>query len=292
MKRSSSETAKILGVKLAQLKSLAWVFKDHLSSSANPPKTHPRLFSEEDLLALIFVNHYWEDNPDIEAIKIGLYSCDHHEDAFVEELYKHTPLIQELPEDLDETWRHGIMLGGRGRYHYLEFARHYRSAAEFLLQSALERDDLDGWAYPVLFAYRHTLELYLKLIGEIDVVTHSLVECMNIVEKRYSAKFKSPARDWILEMDRIDPSGTAFRYSDVEPGTSRDGELWFDFVHFRFAMKQVFEALDRIVLHLQPEGKPVKKRKSKSRQVSPADNLAPSTHTIISSTKNPNSNRS
>jgi hypothetical protein len=261
MNRTVSEAAKILGVDALQVKRWASVFKDYLSVAANPPKGKVRMFSDADLLVLCYVGYEWEDEPDIESIKIGLNLENHYEEVFVEHVYLHTPLLQEPPDDLDETWRHGILLCGGGRHEYLELARNYRHVAESMLQSALEEEKLNGWAYPILFAYRHTLELYLKLIGESDEITHSLKKCVELVEKRRGVKLPSPIREWIIELEEIDPAGTAFRYADEVPGANHYGEHWFDFVHFQFAMKRIFDALDMAILRAGAKGKLAKKRK-------------------------------
>ncbi len=56
---------------------------------------------------------------------------------------------------------------------FLELARNYRQTAEAILESALNSGEPREWGYPVLFAYRHTLELYLKIIGEIEEDTQT-----------------------------------------------------------------------------------------------------------------------
>ena len=260
MNRTAAKVAKILEVKKEQVLRWAFDFKDYLSAAANPAKGKVRMFNDADLLALMYIWNHWEEEPDVECIKVGLNQGEHYEDSFVEHLYLHTPLIQELPDDLDETWRHGILLAGGGRYEYLELARNYRHVAETMLRAALENHEVEGWAYPVLFAYRHTLELYLKLIGEIDEITHSLARCVQLVEQRSKVTLPPPIREWILELEQIDPTGTAFRYSDEETGSSRYSEHWFDFRHFKFAMKRVFDALDMAILRVGAKGKPAKKK--------------------------------
>jgi hypothetical protein len=99
-----------------------------------------------------------------------------------------------------------------------------------------------------IVAYRHALELYLKIIGEIDEHTHSLKECIRLLEKRHGERIPSPAREWIIELDEIDPAGTAFRYADEQVGTMKSEEYWMDFVQFKFAMALVFKMLDFAVL--------------------------------------------
>ncbi len=258
MNRNVSATAKVLGVDAAQVKRWAFQFNEYLSPGANPAKGKARSFSDGDILVLSYVSYYWENDPDMEAIRIGLNREHHFEDAFVQNLYLHTPLLQEPPDDLDETWRHGILLAYGAQYQYLELARSYRIIAESLLQSALEEDDLAGRAYPILFAYRHTLELYLKLIGEIAENTHSLEKCVEMAEKRHGKDFPSPIREWILELDKIDPNGTTFRYADENPKYLRNAEYWFDFVQFQYAMELMFEGIDKAILDLNMTGQPVK----------------------------------
>jgi hypothetical protein len=57
-------------------------------------------------------------------------------------------------------------LVGGGVDGYLALARNYRECAEALMERALKSGEPRDWGFPVLFAYRHTLELYLKIIGE------------------------------------------------------------------------------------------------------------------------------
>lgn len=47
-------------------------------------------------------------------------------------------------------------------------------------------------------------------------------------------KIPFPIREWIIELDKLDPRGTAFRYADDEAGTLRYAEYWVDFVHFKY----------------------------------------------------------
>ena len=82
-----------------------------------------------------------------------------------------------------------------------------------------------------------------------------------MVEQRHAQKIGSPVKEWILELDKIDPIGTAFRYADDEAGTLQWVEYWVDFVQLKFAMKQVFEMIDHAILRVGARGKPAKKRK-------------------------------
>jgi hypothetical protein len=233
-----------------QVKTWAWRFKEHLSGQANPPKGRSRAFTDSDVLALMHVALNWEDDPDIENIEAGLNCEEHYDnDRYREMLYRRTPLLQEPPDDLDETWRHGILLNGGGVDGYLALARSYKQSADALLDSALKSGEPLDWGYPVLYAYRHALELYLKIIGNIQEDTHSLEECIRGIEERHGQKIGSPVREWIVELHKIDPKGTAFRYADDRAGTLEYAEYWVDFLQFKYAMSCVFEVLDHACLH-------------------------------------------
>jgi len=245
--RSVSQVARILGVNIPQVKTWAWQFKERLSQKANPPKGISRVFTDSDILVLAYVAMHWEEHPDIENIQIGLNREDHHDDQYRKYIYQATPILQEPPDNLDETWRHGILLNGGSVDGYLELARSYRQSADALLAAALESGEPLDWGYPVLFAYRHSLELYLKIIGRMEEFKHSLRECVRQIEKRYRRRISSPVREWIIEFDNIDPKGTAFRYADDQADTLKYAEYWVDFVHLKFVMNHVFEMLDHAI---------------------------------------------
>jgi len=246
MIRTLAQTCRILGVDRDQVKSWAYTFRDYLSGFANPKSGQPRLFTEDDLFVLMHVVMHWEPNADIESIRIGL-NCEEHidNDLYRRTLYAHTPILQEPPEGLDETWKNGVFLNGGGIDEYLTLARSYRDTADALLGAALQSNEPRDWAYPVLFAYRHTLELYLKVIGHVQELTHSLQRCVELVEKRLGQKIGTPIREWIIEFDRIDPGSTTFRYADDPAKTLSYAEYWVDFRHLKYAMDLVFQAMDK-----------------------------------------------
>jgi hypothetical protein len=251
MNRTVAQTARVLGVDLQQVKTWAWTFKEHLSRQANPGKAQARIFTDSDVLALMLVAFYWEDDPDLEAIRSRLNSQDHFDDRFRQILNRNTPILQEPPEGLDETWRHGVFLNGGTVDGYLALARSYRESADALLDSALNSGEPRNWGYPVLFAYRHALELYLKVVGKVTVETHSLKRCLMMLEKRHHQRLPSPVREWIAEFDSIDPGGTTFRYADEKSEAAlRYAEYWVDFNQLQQAMTCVFDMLDRAAIRL------------------------------------------
>jgi hypothetical protein len=259
MNRNITQTARVLGVERDQVKKWASLFEKFLSKQTNPGDGQPRRFADSDLLVLAYVSTLWEDEPDLEAIRIGLNREDYLDEKFYEFLYLNSPILQEPPENLDETWRHGVLwVGGHGQERF-ELARNYRCVAEKMLDTALENDEARLWLCPVLFAYRHTLELYLKTIGNINEHTHSLAECARRVEKLHGEKFNPLVKGWIEELDKIDPHpGTTFRY-EADQKQQDYAEYWVDLHQFKFAMGQVFKMIDSAILRVGAKGKAAKK---------------------------------
>ncbi len=256
MNHGVAEAARILGSDVQQVKTWAWAYKANLSDEANPDKGKARSFNDADVLALMYIFDRSGLGEPAEEIRAGLDCRDHYDDhRYRELLYAHTPILQEPPDGLDETWRHGILLAGGSADGFLGLARNYRMCAEALLEAALKSGEPRDWGFPVLFAYRHTLELYLKIIGEIDSHIHSLRECVLLVEKRHGERLPSRTREWIIEMDEVDPDGTAFRYADDEGGALRYVEYWVDFEQFKSAMTRVFQTLDMAVIVAARDGR-------------------------------------
>jgi hypothetical protein len=115
------------------------------------------------------------------------------------------------------------------------YADGYKEAADAVVEHALEHQyHLDTFVYPILFLYRHHLELRLKeliqnggfLLGRRTKVPrdHRLdnlwAPCRRILEKAWPesrAELKSIDR-CIREFSRVDPSSEAFRYSRTKCG--------------------------------------------------------------------------
>jgi len=266
MKWTVSQTARIIETDAAHVKKWAVLFKDFLSAGANPPKGQPRVFSDPDLRVFAEVSKHWEPNPDVESIRADLGWLDEDDEEFRHLLYANTPILQEPPDELDEPWRHGFILNGAGVDQYLQLARVYRQSAETLLETALRDGEPHEWGYPVFFAYRHALELHLKIIGEIDEPTHSLGRCVRLVEKQHGKKLNPQIKSWIQELDDIDPKGTAFRYADDEDGTLTYAEHWVDLHQFKFAMSKTFEMIDSAILRLGVTGRQARKVKVKPKK--------------------------
>jgi hypothetical protein len=110
-------------------------------------------------------------------------------------------------------------------------------------------------ANPVLFLYRHALEMKLKGLMQDVPKTHDLLKLAEEFEATIKRKCDRAIAPWITgrlkEIARVDPTSTAFRYSEYYcRNTKRDvlvnGETYVSLPHLQRAMTVLFSVLDRI----------------------------------------------
>lgn len=165
---------------------------------------------------------------------------------------KKTKIFAEIPDGLDETWHHGAMLGGPSDS--LDLAESYRLAANLLVEQVLTQKS-EAWelVYPIMYNYRHCLELYLKMIVSPGRNRHSLQGLLsNLI--RYMRDTHHQAvpkwfKDAVLELHEFDENSTTFRYSDVgvKSKSHSNGEYWVDLAEFQKLMKSVFSGLRNVI---------------------------------------------
>ncbi|WP_334155280.1 hypothetical protein [Agrobacterium pusense] len=167
------------------------------------------------------------------------------------------------PPDEPET-QYGAMLvnycGNTARDTY-DMVTSYRAAAFRLLDAAMKHGEAWESIDPILFCFRHALELNLKCLQTGSRLrTHGLKSMADALHERLSSRYPTAQVDWlrnrIYEFDTVDPRSTAFRYDDAAP-PSTPPELWVDFANLRHIMKTMFDALDTVRRHdfeLEREG--------------------------------------
>lgn len=237
MKFGVSQVARLFKVDRDLVKTWAYNFSEYLSGEATPPKGTPRVFSAEDLRVLAYVYMYWEEQPDFESIKIGLNTDSHFDEPYDEFLATVTPLFQELPDDLDESWRHGTVIGGMVEGgDTFALAESYKLAGDRLVDAATSTDEAFDLIYPVIYNYRHAAELYLKATVTYYKEDHDLSWLLQEFKKELKAEFNSTLPQWfeniILAFNDFDPDSTTFRYG----GSFIPGEVWVDLVHMKTLM--------------------------------------------------------
>jgi hypothetical protein len=135
-------------------------------------------------------------------------------------------IFGEVPENADETWTHGALLGGMGGYDDRELADSYFLAADALVETALvDRDSkrTRELVAPTMYLCRHGIELFLKLIVRPKKPDHSLDRLLGrlrrLVRIRYKQELPDPIAEAIVEFCRYDPHAVIFRFATDRKGT-------------------------------------------------------------------------
>jgi hypothetical protein len=221
-----SWVAKRFSISKDLVKKWVLLFSEYLSIEATS-KGKTRTFTLFDLQVLTVINHVhdWQDDDgDYSDVHSAIYEGLPNEEPFLSSAYFNYPIFQEPPQDLDEGKRHGILLGGIGTSDTLWLAQAYKTAGDVLVDQAIE--DQNAWliSYPILFNYRHSIELFLKLNNGSTEKTHQIDDLLKDLEFKLGAEANRWAKDFLMELHRVDKKSTTFRYGENLPYT----EKWID----------------------------------------------------------------
>ena len=156
----------------------------------------------------------------------------------------------------------GFLVGGMANQSRLQLAEQYFDAASVLTEGILARRWEDyRLVNPILFLYRHALELLLKTVMEDSAKTHHLGELVDALVMYVKNEFHTDIPQWIpsriREFALIDPNSTAFRYSENrDPATKQygavDGEFHVDLLHLQWVMNEIKLALSHLSIAHHP----------------------------------------
>lgn len=251
-----AEVARILDVDRESAKRWATDFAEHLSLTANPRKGRERRFTEADLRVLALIAEHYEMDEEADDIHYALNSGYQHEERFVEFARLHSPLFQELPDEIDETWQHGVLIGGMACRELPQVARAYKLAADELVKQALASQEPHELDYPILFLYRHTVELFLKAALASPPEHHDLGRLIQLLEAECGNKLAGWIKDRLWDFHKIDCMSDMFRYA--EPPA--DGELWIDFHQLQTVIDKLVQAFEQYMNQRQEEAQTTKRR--------------------------------
>jgi len=240
-----SEVAHFLKVDRATVKKWTYHFSDYLSEYANPEKGKERKYILNDICVFNYVNFYWETEPDIESICIGLNRNEHNECPYNEIETEIIPLFREFNEEFNEE--KNIAAGGMfGGFNKVELAESYKKTGDLLIESFLKSDDNWGMSFPIIFNYRHSTELYLKAIIEEENNIHDLTILFEKFKSIIKLEFNSTPPTWfeniIKTFNQFDPASTVFRYGEFES----ENEMIIDFQHIKKLMGMLSESFHLI----------------------------------------------
>ncbi len=169
----------------------------------------------------------------------------------------HRPLFEEPSAAIErpDQWSEplGFLVGGGANQRYQHLGQQYYNAAEQLVESIKHQDIADhDVANPVLYLYRHSIELFLKAIMLGAAKTHSLDTLADEYRDFIKDEFGSDCPEWIItrmkELGAIDPNSTAFRYNmtynkQAKTDEPVPGEFHVNLHHLKSAMTALNVAL-------------------------------------------------
>lgn len=165
---------------------------------------------------------------------------------------KTKPIFQDDQPDGDDLWSVGFSIGGMACTDEFGLARSYKQAGDALVKCAVADADYSyQWAYPILFVYRHVIELYLKLIVRPDKLNHSLPALVERFSARVRDELRMTMPKWatarLLEFAEIDPDAQGFRFAMDKQGSlnPKSGEWWVEFDHLRKTMDLLVDGFER-----------------------------------------------
>lgn len=158
----------------------------------------------------------------------------------IEHARLHTPIFQEIPDEIDETWQHGAIIGGMAFRDRRQVARSYKLAADELVALALTKHEPHELDSPILFLYRHTVELYLKAALTTPPEHHDLSELIHLLESEGGGQLPDWLRKRLWDFHEIDLQSSIFRYADPGP----PGELWIDFHQLQTVTDKLVEGFE------------------------------------------------
>lgn len=189
--------------------------------------------------------------------------------GFTEE-QMHRPLFEQPTAALarPDKWSEplGFLVGGAANQRYQHLGQQYYDAAYHLIESVKNQDVADcDVANPILYLYRHSVELFLKAIMQGAAKTHSLDTLAEEYRAFMKKEFGADCSDWIIarmkELGAIDPNSIAFRYNMNYNKASKsdvpvDGEFHVNLHHLKLAMTALNVALvETIAMVACGEGK-------------------------------------
>ena len=246
---SITDVARILKVSTEVIKEWTHTFSEFISQYAT--SVNKGTYTIDDIRVMSYVFMFWEDEPDIECIKIGLSSNSHYQHELIDNLIVEiTPFFSEVTDSMDESWKHGVLFGGLAEIGDMFFlANSYKFAGDTLIEAALRDEQAWELFCPAVYNYRHAIELYLKALTGDDKKKHDLKRLYIIFEKMMIDQFNSGIPDWFKNLidaiGEFDPAGTTFRYG----GNLNRDEVFIDFIQLKKLMCSLSHSFQNIRKH-------------------------------------------
>jgi hypothetical protein len=250
--------AHLLDIDKSLVKTWSKLFAEYLSKPVYRNNGEPRIYTQSDLrvFAVVYDNYDPSDDAATDAYP-GVYgalnSGNQYEERYVEFAYLNSPIFQEVPDELgqSESVEHGVIIGGMAGPSWIDLAKAYRLAADTLVDIALKDTNtnkgfnLFNVVWPILFNYRHCIEVYLKILTKYSKPKHSIEDLVNSLREKYKPlKINNWIENLLYEWSDIDDYSTAFRY----PNEFKGGEYWVDFHHLKTVMGILCDSFEKLIM--------------------------------------------
>lgn len=131
----------------------------------------------------------------------------------------------------------------------LSLANAFKESGDVLIDSFLNEADVYKYISPILYQYRHAIELYLKYAIVTEEKTHDLLQLYSKFKSRIADEFREDIPSWfeniILAFDRVDKSGTIFRYG----GQISGDDILVDLNHIKAMIDRFAKSINNISKH-------------------------------------------
>jgi hypothetical protein len=127
-------------------------------------------------------------------------------------------------------------------------------AGKGVVESALSNDEHCEILYPIMYNYRHSVELYLKAVLPPQKEKHHNLQILfkelnEILKNKDATVIPDWFKNLVYEFNDFDPNSTTFRYSEagvLSKSTGDRGEFMIDLQHIKKLMSWFGQSLQRI----------------------------------------------
>ena len=151
----------------------------------------------------------------------------------------------------------GFLLGPMGVIERGDMADQYFRAANLIVGQIQQRNVADfEIAYPVLYLYRHAMELILKTILSKEVSHHRLDaladDFVNFAQDKYRERVPQWVTHRLKELAKIDPTSQALRYGEdkyqsKEKPTGIPAETYVRVLELHEEMNRLYRVLSHVL---------------------------------------------
>ncbi|MEQ8339130.1 MAG: hypothetical protein RIA62_17345 [Cyclobacteriaceae bacterium] len=148
-----------------------------------------------------------------------------------------------------------VLIGGWADWTSLsDIAKAYKLAGDDIVEKAYDTLEFaHEYTYPVIFLYRHAVELILKSIHPQFKKKHTLESLRDYLVQELKGKvaqsFIDKVRDRINDFNLIDKRSTRFRYGDGDP----ESEFLVHLPHLRSVVNDLFVIIEELAKHKAQE---------------------------------------